>query len=91
MGGGQQISEFDRQMDVALEELKKRLPNDLIIARTSDQPRQVEEKIDLFMSSLYEAIALVIIVGLLGLAATVDFTVMLWRERSREPASSLNN
>ena len=35
--------------------------------------------------------ALVIIVGLLGLAATVDYTLMLWRERSREPASSLNN
>ena len=35
--------------------------------------------------------ALVIIVGLLGLAATIDYTLMLWRERSREPASSLNN
>ena len=33
---------------------------------------------------------LVIVVGLFGLAATIDYTLMLWRERSREPVS-LNN
>lgn len=66
MGAGQQIGDFGRQVDTALEGLKKRLPPDLIVARTSDQPRQVEEKIDLFMSSLYEAIALVILVSLVG-------------------------
>src|SRR6185295_12578230 len=31
-----------------------------------DQPRQVEEKIHLFMVSLYEAIALVVVVSLIG-------------------------
>ncbi len=31
--------------------------------------------------------ALVIIVAVLGLAATVDYTLMLWRERMREPLS----
>jgi multidrug efflux pump subunit AcrB len=66
MGAGQQINEFDAQVDMALENLRKRLPQDLIVARTSDQPRQVEEKIDLFMSSLYEAIVLVILVSLIG-------------------------
>lgn len=66
MGAGQQIADFGAQVDVALEGLKQRLPADLIIARTSDQPKQVEEKIDLFMSSLYEAIALVILVSLIG-------------------------
>jgi multidrug efflux pump subunit AcrB len=66
MGAGQQINEFGRQVDVALDELKKRMPADLIVARTSDQPRQVAEKIDLFMSSLYEAIALVILVSVIG-------------------------
>jgi multidrug efflux pump subunit AcrB len=66
MGAGQQVAEFGKQVDVALEGLKRRLPQDLIIARTSDQPKQVEEKIDLFMSSLYEAIALVILVSLIG-------------------------
>lgn len=66
MGSGQQISEFGKQVDVTLENLKQRLPQDLIVARTSDQPLQVEEKIDLFMSSLYEAIALVILISLIG-------------------------
>ncbi len=66
MGGGQQVNEFGIEVDKTLETLKQRLPQDLIVARTSDQPRQVEEKIDLFMSSLYEAIALVILVSLIG-------------------------
>ena len=37
-----------------------------MLARTSDQPRQVEENVDLFMGSLYEAIALVVLVSLIG-------------------------
>ena len=36
------------------------------MARTSDQPLQVSENIDLFMSSLYEAIVLVVLVALIG-------------------------
>src|SRR5258705_1599359 len=36
------------------------------MARTSDQPRQVTENVDLFMDSLYEAIILVVIVSLIG-------------------------
>jgi multidrug efflux pump subunit AcrB len=66
MGSGQQIADFGRRVDETLASLKQRLPMDLIVARTSDQPLQVEEKIDLFMASLYEAIALVILVSLLG-------------------------
>src|SRR5262249_50637655 len=49
-----------------LEQLQKRLPKDLIIARTRDQPRQVEENIELFMTSLYEAVGLVVLVSLIG-------------------------
>jgi len=66
MGAGQQIGNFSRQVDAALDELRKQLPKDLIIARTSDQPRQVEENIDLFMHSLYEAVILVVLVSLIG-------------------------
>jgi len=66
MGAGQQIAEFGKQVDVTLENLKERLPKDLIVARSSDQPREVEEKVDLFMNSLYEAIGLVILVSLIG-------------------------
>src|SRR4029078_10039400 len=47
-------------------ELKSRLPEDLELARTSDQPRQVAENVSLFMNSLYEAVALVVLVSLIG-------------------------
>ena len=39
---------------------------DLERAPASDQPRQVDENVGLFMNSLYEAIALVILVALIG-------------------------
>jgi len=60
------IGQFGEDIDAALAELKKQLPDDLIMARTSDQPRQVTENVDLFMNSLYEAILLVVIVSLIG-------------------------
>lgn len=62
----EQIGQFGKAIDQALQELKERLPRDLIIAKTSNQPRQVEENIDLFMTALYEAIILVVIVALFG-------------------------
>ncbi|HEV8135630.1 MAG TPA: efflux RND transporter permease subunit [Pyrinomonadaceae bacterium] len=66
MRSGEQIDEFGKQIDVAIAGLKQQLPADLIYARTSDQPLQVEEVIDLFMKSLYEAIFLVVLVALIG-------------------------
>lgn len=66
MRSGEQIAEFGKQVDLALEGLKQQMPADLIYARTSDQPLQVEESIDLFMKSLYEAIILVVIIALIG-------------------------
>jgi multidrug efflux pump subunit AcrB len=66
MRSGEQIGEFGAAVDRALEDLRHRLPPDLILARTSDQPLQVEESIALFMKSLYEAIGLVILVALVG-------------------------
>ncbi|HKB08368.1 MAG TPA: efflux RND transporter permease subunit [Candidatus Polarisedimenticolia bacterium] len=66
MRPGQQIAQFGAAVDAALSDLRARLPEDLIIARTSDQPRQVVESVDLFMQSLYEAIALVVLVALVG-------------------------
>src|SRR5215475_3077204 len=66
MRSGEQIAEFGKQVDVALDSLKQQMPADLIYARTSDQPLQVEESIDLFMKSLYEAIGLVVIIELIG-------------------------
>jgi multidrug efflux pump subunit AcrB len=66
MGAGQKINRFAEAVDATLADLKSRLPSDLIVARTSDQPQQVEENIELFMRSLYEAVILVVIVSLVG-------------------------
>jgi multidrug efflux pump subunit AcrB len=66
MRSGEQIAEFGKQIDLALDGLRHQLPQDLVYARTSDQPLQVEESIDLFMKSLYEAIILVVIIALIG-------------------------
>ncbi|HEU4678315.1 MAG TPA: efflux RND transporter permease subunit, partial [Terrimicrobiaceae bacterium] len=66
MRPGGYIGQFGEDIDAKLAELRKQLPDDLIMARTSDQPRQVTENVDLFMNSLYEAIVLVVIVSLIG-------------------------
>ena len=66
MRSGQKIGDFGEAVDARLEELRQLLPADLVLARTSDQPRQVDENIDLFMGSLYEAVVLVVLVSLIG-------------------------
>ncbi len=66
MRQGSQIDDFAVQVDRQLAVVKKLLPEDLILRRTSDQPLQVEENVDLFMKSLYEAIGLVVAVALIG-------------------------
>ncbi|MBV8671870.1 MAG: efflux RND transporter permease subunit, partial [Acidobacteriaceae bacterium] len=62
----QQIGAFGKSVDEKLAAVKRYLPDDIIIARTSDQPLQVQENISLFMDALYEAIALVVLVSWLG-------------------------
>lgn len=66
MKAGEQIDVFGKSVDEKLAAVKQHLPDDLIVARTSDQPRQVNENIALFMDALYEAIALVVLVSLIG-------------------------
>ena len=66
MRRGEQIADFATQVDAALADVRRLLPDDLVLQRTSDQPRQVRENVDLFMKSLYEAIGLVVIVALIG-------------------------
>jgi len=66
MRAGRQVAQFGREVDAQLAHLRELLPADLILARTSDQPRQVQESLDLFMTSLYEAIVLVVLVSLIG-------------------------
>ncbi len=66
MKDGEQIDAFGRSVDAKLAAVKQYLPEDLVIARTSDQPLQVEENLSLFMDALYEAIVLVVLVSWLG-------------------------
>jgi multidrug efflux pump subunit AcrB len=66
MRSGEQIGRFGAAVDETLEKLRRKFPPDLIVARTSDQPRQVAENVSLFMVSLYEAIFLVVVVSLIG-------------------------
>lgn len=63
---GEQVEKFGRALDERLAVIRPLLPADLIVARTSDQPRQVQESIGLFMDALYEAIILVVLVSLIG-------------------------
>ena len=51
MRDGEQIDKFGHEVDEALAGMQGRLPADLIIERTSDQPLQVEENLDLFMDA----------------------------------------
>lgn len=66
MRQGEQIREFGKAIDGVLADMRQQLPPDLVFARTSDQPLQVSENLDVFMSSLYEAVGLVVIVALVG-------------------------
>jgi len=66
MRSGQQIGEFGKALDAAISQLRLLLPEDLIIAKTSDQPRQVSENIKLFTDALMEAIILVVIIAWIG-------------------------
>ncbi len=66
MRPGLQIADFGEAVERRLADARALLPADLVITRVSDQPEQVEESIDLFMSSLYEAIVLVVLVALIG-------------------------
>ena len=66
MKDGTQIDAFGKSVDAKLVAVKQYLPEDLVIARTSDQPLQVRENISLFMDALYEAIALVVLISWIG-------------------------
>ncbi|HEY3617820.1 MAG TPA: efflux RND transporter permease subunit, partial [Candidatus Sulfotelmatobacter sp.] len=66
MRDGEQIGKFGEDVSAKLQVAKHYLPDDLILARTSDQPLQVKESLELFMDALYEALILVIVVSWLG-------------------------
>ena len=61
-----QIDRFGTAVGERIDEVRRSLPQDLVVGITSDQKRQVLEKIDLFNRSLWEAVVLVILVSLIG-------------------------
>jgi multidrug efflux pump subunit AcrB len=86
MRSGEQIGLFGEAVDKALAEVRPQLPPDLIVQRTSDQPKQVNELVSLLMGSLWEAIILVVVVALVGfwdwraallMAASIPLTLAL--------------
>jgi multidrug efflux pump len=66
MRPGNQIATMDKQVTARLALLRSQLPRDLIVDRTSDEPRMVNDKVSLLMKSLVEAIILVVLVSILG-------------------------
>jgi multidrug efflux pump subunit AcrB len=66
MRPGRKIEDFSHAVDTDLREVRHVVPSDLIIDRTSDQPRQVQENVSLFTTSLWEAMGLVVLVSLVG-------------------------
>ena len=66
MRSGEQIGNFGVAVDEALASVRRQLPPDLVLSRTSDQPKQVKELVGLLTASLWEAIVLVVVVALIG-------------------------
>jgi multidrug efflux pump subunit AcrB len=66
MKKGEQIDRFGTAVGARVEDVRRSLPPDLVIGTTSDQRRQVREKLDLFNRSLWEAVLLVVLVSLVG-------------------------
>src|SRR4029453_12607240 len=61
-----QTERFGAAVGARIDEVRRSLSADLVIGVTSDQRRQVREKIGLFNQSLFEAVVLVILVSLIG-------------------------
>jgi multidrug efflux pump subunit AcrB len=66
MKKGEQIDRFGVGVRARVNEIRRSLPADLVIGTTSDQQRQVREKLDLFNRSLWEAVLLVVLVSFVG-------------------------
>jgi multidrug efflux pump subunit AcrB len=66
MKKGEQIDRFGTAVHARVAEVRRSLPPDLVIGTTSDQQRQVREKLELFNRSLWEAVLLVVLVSFVG-------------------------
>lgn len=62
---GTQVTAAGASLDALIEEVSARLPADLVIVKTADQPELVHHKINEFLRSLVEAVLIVIGIALL--------------------------
>jgi multidrug efflux pump subunit AcrB len=66
MQAGRQIEDFGTAVEAELEQLRGELPEDLVLSRMSDEVALVGESLRLFLRALAEAMALVVVVALVG-------------------------
>src|SRR5262249_17186000 len=66
MKKGEQIDRFGTAVRSRVDDVLRSMPADLVVGTTSDQQRQVREKLDLFNRSLLEAVVLVVFVSFVG-------------------------
>ncbi len=66
MHDGKKIGDFGVAVSEFLEELSILLPDDLIVVRSSDQPEQLNENLNLFTRALLEVMVLVVIIAFIG-------------------------
>ncbi|MCC7479297.1 efflux RND transporter permease subunit [bacterium] len=65
MRQGKNVIDLGRQVDGALEEMRRELPEDLQITRVQDQPEQVEGRVHIFIENLRDGVILVSLLVLL--------------------------
>ena len=66
MRDGEQLDAFQREVNTTLALVKTHLPEDLVYVRASDQAQQADEATQLFITALYEAVIMVVLVAFIG-------------------------
>ena len=66
MRDGEQLDEFQSAVNETLALVQSHLPEDLIYVRASDQAQQADEATQLFITALYEAVIMVVLVAFIG-------------------------
>lgn len=66
MRDGEQLDAFQRAVNATLALVQTHLPEDLVYVRASDQAQQADDATQLFITALYEAIIMVVLVAFIG-------------------------
>lgn len=66
MRDGEQLADFQQAVNDTLALVKTHLPEDLVYIRASDQAAQADDATQLFITALYEAVIMVVLVAFIG-------------------------